>query len=156
MYHQHTYVMNLPKTAMRPVTRTSPTISSSPTPLSFTKKGSPFVVVRYVGGRSGMFSLWADVDGMFLSWRELRTFLGIVFSDGRFAATPSEIFRSSVHSIYCVVSSVYSARFLMPALTLVTWHSICNGAWVCSCISSENSSNGESLTLALHWYHFPQ
>ena len=74
----------------------------------------------------------------------------IVFSDGRFAATRSEIFRSSVPSIYCVVSSVYSARFLMLALTLVTWHSIFDGAWVCSCISSENSSNGESLTLALH------
>ena len=124
------------------------------TPLSYNKMGSPFVVVRYAGGRSGMSSLWAGIGGLFLSWRELRTFLRIVFSDDRFAATPSELFRSSVPSICCVVSSVYSARFLMPALTLVTWHSVCDGAWVCSCISSKNSSNGESLTLTLHWYPF--
>ena len=71
-------------------------------------------------------------------------------SDGRFAATPSDIFRSSVPSICSVVSSVSSGRLLMPALTLVTGHSVCDGAWVCSCISSKNSSNGESLTLALH------
>ena len=46
-----------------------------------------------------------------------------VSSDGRFAATPSEILRSSVSSICCVVSSVSSARLLMPASTLVIWHS---------------------------------
>ena len=117
-------------------------LSSSPTPLSYTKKGSPFVVVRYACGRSGMSSSWIGVGGMFLTWREWRTFLLSVSSDGRFAATPSEIFRSSVPSICRVVSSVSSARPLTPALTLVTWHSVYDGAWVCSCISSKNSSNG--------------
>ena len=129
-------------------------LSLSPTPLSYTKKGSPFVVVRYTGGRSGVYSLWPGAGGMLLSWRECRAFLRSVSSDGRFAASPSEIFRSSVPSICCVVSSVYSARLLMPALTLVTWHSVCDGAWVCSCISSKNSSNIESLTLTFQWYPF--
>ena len=78
-------------------------ISLSPTPLSYTKKGSPFVVVRYACGRSGMSSLWAGVGGMFLSWWEWRTFLRRVSSNGRFAATPSEVFRSSVPSICCAV-----------------------------------------------------
>ena len=131
-------------------------LSLSPTPLSYTKKGSPFVVVRYVGGRSGMYTLWAGAGGMLLSWREWRTFLRSVSSDGRFTAIPSEIFRNSVPSICCVVSSVYSARLLMPALTLVTWHSVCDGAWVCSCISSKNSSNIESLTMAFQWYPLRQ
>ena len=110
-------------------------LSSSPTLLSYTKKGSPFVVVRYACGRSGMSSSWIGVGGMFLTWREWRTFLLSVSSDGRFAATPSEIFRSSVPSICRVVSSVSSARPLTPALTLVTWHSVYDGAWVCSCIN---------------------
>ena len=131
-------------------------LSSSPTPLSYIKKGSPFVVVRYACGRSGMSSMWAGVGGMFLSWREWQTFLRNVSYDGRFAATPSEIFWSSVSSIFCVVSSVSSTRLLMSALTLVTWHSVCDGVWVWTCISSKNSSNRESLTLALHWYTFRQ
>ena len=116
-------------------------LSSSPALLSYTKKGSPFVVVRYAGSRLGMSSLWAGVSGMFLSWREWWTFIRSAYSDGRFAATPSEIFRSSVPSICCVVSSVSSARLLMQPLTLVTWYSACDGAWVCLCISSTLKSS---------------
>ena len=86
-------------------------LSSSPTPVSYPKKGSPFVS-----------------------------------SDDRFAATPSDIFLSSVPSTCCVSSSVSPAFLLMADLTLVTWHSACSGAWVCLCVISKNLSNDESLT----------
>ena len=91
-----------------------------------------------------MSYLWAGIGYMIVSWRKWETFLLSVSSDGKFAATPSEIFRSSVPSIYCVVSSVSWACRLIPAWTLVIWHSVCDGAWVCSCISSKNSSNGRA------------
>ena len=58
------------------------------------------------------------------------------------------MFLSSVPSICCVVSSVSAACLLMQALLSVTWNSVCDGVWVCSCISSKNSSNGEGLILA--------
>ena len=75
-------------------------------------------------------------------------FCKIASSNGRFAASPSDMFLSSVPSICCVVSSVSAACLLMQALLSVTWNFVCDGVWVCSCILSKNSSNGEGLILA--------
>ena len=145
MYHQHTNVRNIAKT--RPVMQKWKFFlhlrhrSHAPKDLHFSRYD------MHVTDQKS--SVWVGVGGKILSWREWRIFVRSISSDGRFPATLSKIFLSSVPSICCVVSAVSSAHLLMSALALVTWDSVCNRAWMCSCISFKNLFKNEELIFTL-------